>query len=263
MRKIISIARANVSQYLVYRLSFVLWRVRLVLTLLLTFFLWRAAFANRLEVFHYSQAQINTYILLMYVVGDLVFSSRLADLSSEIRNGSIINQLLKPFPFLRLTFIRETVDKFLNLGFGVLEIGLLAWLLKPQLYWQTDGATWLLFILAVGLGATISFFISFCLSLIAFWSTEIWAPRFVFLVLITVASGSYFPLDILPKAVYQFLLLTPFPYFTYLPTKIYLDGASSNYIGLLGLSLLWVFLSYLLARYLWRKGMREFSFFGR
>ncbi len=263
MKKILAIAKASVSQYLVYRLSFVLWRLRAVLGLCLTFFLWRAAFSNRLQVFHYSQAQINTYILLTYVVGDLVFSSRLADLSGQIRNGAIINQLLKPFPFLRFTFIKETVDKFINLGFSVLEIALFVLLLKPELYLQTNGLIWGLFLIAVGIGATISFFISFSLSLIAFWSTEVWAPRFVFNVLLTVAAGSFFPLDILPRAVYQLILLTPFPYLTYLPTKIYLDGASIEYVKLLVIGLVWVFLSYQLALWLWRKGMREFAFFGR
>lgn len=263
MRKILSIAKANIAQYLVYRLSFVLWRFRVILTLFLTFFLWRAAFVNRLQVFHYSQAQINTYILLIYVIGDLVFSSRLADLSGQIRNGAIINYLLKPFPFLQFTFVREVTDKILNLSFGILEISLFVYLFKPELYWQSDLLTWLALFIALMFGIIISFFISFCISLIAFWSTEVWAPRFVFNVLLTVAAGSYFPLDILPKALYQIILLTPFPYFTYLPAKLYLDGFSFRYLPMLVYAAIWVGLSYYFARGLWRKGMREFSFFGR
>jgi ABC-2 type transport system permease protein len=263
MHKALAISKTVFAQYLVYRLSFILWRVRVITTLFLTFFLWSAAYQNKLQVFHYSRAQINTYILLVYLIGMIAYSSRLGDLASQIRNGAIINKLLKPFPFLRFSFVSELVDKVLNLCFGILEILLLLWFFKPEIFWQTDLVALVFSVLAVVLGAIISFFILFSLSLIAFWSTEIWAPRFIFFVLISVASGTYFPLDILPQFFYRLLLLSPFPYFTYLPTKIYLEGISLEHMLLLGLAFLWVIISYFFARFLWRKGMREFSFFGR
>jgi len=263
MRKEFLISKINLAQYLVYRLSFLLWRLRVILTLLLTFFLWSAAFQNRMQVFHYSRMQINTYILLIYILSDLVYSNRLADLANEIRNGAIINWLLKPYSFLRFAFVREATDKLINLGFGIVEIILLVFLLKPAFYWQTDLSSLLIFILAVIFGIVIGFFIFFCLSLIAFWSAEVWAPRFLFSVLIMMLSGQYFPLDILPKPVYQALLLTPFPYFTYLPSKIFLDGFSWRYLSMLIMSGFWAVSSYYFARAIWRKGMREFTFFGR
>jgi len=263
MRKELSIAKTTLAQYLVYRLSFVLWRVRTVFTLLLTFFLWSAAYQSRLKVFHYSKPQINTYILLIFLIGSLVYSSRLGDLASQIRNGTIINYLLKPFPFLRFAFVKEAVDKILNLSFALLEIFILFHIFKPELYWQSSLLSLFFFLVAIVLGSIICFFIFFSITLVAFWSTEIWAPRFVFFVLVSVAAGTYFPLDILPFPLYQLLLLSPFPYFAYLPIKIYLEGINFFYLGLLAISLLWVFISFALARFLWRKGMREFSFFGR
>lgn len=263
MYKYLTIARVYLAEYLVYRLSFVLWRFRVVLSLLLTYFLWTSVYSARLKVFGYSETQILTYILLIYIIGDLVYSSRIADLSSQIRNGGIINYLLKPFSFFGTMFTREGVDKGLNLAFSFLEVGILVFLLKPSLFLQTDLFTWLLVLVAIGTGMVISFFISFAIALIAFWSTEVWAPRFVFNILITVLAGSYFPLDILPHPFYTVLLLTPFPYFAYLPAKIYLEGASLNVLLLTGVGIIWAGLSYLFAKSLWRRGIREFSFFGR
>ena len=120
MRKLLAIAKINLAQYLVYRLSFVLWRVRVILSLFLTFFLWSAVYQNRLSIFNYSRSQIMTYILLIYVIGDLVYSSRVADLSNQIRNGAIINQLLKPISFFHNIFTREITDKLLNLFFSLI-----------------------------------------------------------------------------------------------------------------------------------------------
>lgn len=263
MKKLLAIAKTNLAQYLVYRLSFVLWRVRVILSLFLTFFLWSAAYQNRLDLFNYSFSQIITYILLIYLIGDLVYSSRIADLSGQIRNGAIINQLLKPLPFFHNLFTREITDKLLNLFFSIIEIGLIIFWFRPELFVQTNILTVLLMFLAIIFGVMISFFISFAISLIAFWSAEVWAPRFVFMTLITVLSGSYFPLDILPVFFYRLLLLTPFPYFTYLPTKIYLDGFNFQYLIMVGISGLWVLLAYFFSRALWQKGIKEFPFFGR
>ncbi len=263
MRKLLAIAKINLAQYLVYRLSFVLWRVRVILSLFLTFFLWSAVYQNRLSIFNYSRSQIMTYILLIYVIGDLVYSSRVADLSNQIRNGAIINQLLKPIPFFHNIFTREITDKLLNLFFSIFEVSLVIFWFKPELFVQTNVLTILLMLLAVFFGVIISFFISFAISLVAFWSAEVWGPRFIFMTLITVLSGSYFPLDILPTFFYRLLLLTPFPYFTYLPTKIYLDGFSFQYLGMVAASCVWAVLAYFFVRVLWRKGIKEFSFFGR
>jgi len=263
MQKYLAGARASLAQYLVYRLSFVLWRFRVVLSLLLTYFLWTTVYTGRLQVFSYTETAMLTYVILVYLIGDLVYSSRISDLASQIRNGEIINHLLKPYSFFGVMFTREIVDKLLNVGFSFLEIGGLILIFKPDILIKFDLFTLILAMIAIFLGVAISFFISFAISLIAFWSTEVWAPRFVFIVLITVMAGSYFPLDILPRGFYQFLLWTPFPYFAYLPTKILIDGFSLPYLALTGVALTWVFLSYLLAKGLWRKGMREFSFFGR
>jgi len=263
MHKYLASARANLAQYLVYRLSFVLWRFRSILSLLLTYFLWSTVFIGRLRAFSYTETSMLTYVILVYFLGDLVYSSRVADLASQIRSGEIINHLLKPYSFFGAMFTREVVDKGLNLFFSLLEIGALVLVFKPNFLVQFDLATLALAFVALSLGVAISFFVSFTISLIAFWSTEVWAPRFVFNVLIAVTAGSYFSLDILPKAFYQFLLFTPFPYFTYLPAKILIDGFSWHYFILTFQALIWVLLSYFLAKGLWRKGMREFSFFGR
>jgi len=263
MQKYLALARVNLAQYLVYRLSFILRRVRVVLSLLLTYFLWTTVFTQRLKAFSYSESAMLTYIVLIYLLGEIVYSSRIADLAGQIRSGEVINYLLKPYSFFRVMFTRELVDKLLNLFFSLLEVALLIGIFKPEIIIKSDFLTLSLALGALFLGVIISFFISFTISLIAFWSTEVWAPRFVFTVLITVMAGSYFPLDIFPKVFYQLLLLTPFPYFAYLPTKILLEGFSLQYLAFSGVALVWVLLSYFLAKGLWRKGMREFSFFGR
>ncbi len=255
--------RVSLSQYLVYRLSFILWRLRVVLNLLFVYFLWTAVFSGRASLFGYSQEQMITYVLLIYFLGDIVFSSRTGDLANYIRNGDIINFLIRPIHLFQFMFAREFVDKLINIVFSGLEIVLLVVLFRPDFFVQTDVSAYVLMALGTGLGLISAYFTSLTISLIAFWTAEVWAPRFVYFVLLTVLAGSYYPLDVLPPILYNLLLLTPFPYFAYLPAKIFIEGPNAQFVVMLGMSAVWAYLSYLIARLVWRKGIKEFSFYGR
>jgi ABC-2 type transport system permease protein len=212
MHKFWRFFKISVDEYLVYRLSFVLWRVRVFLGLLIIYFFWQAVFQNNQQVFGYNRAQILTYILLTQIVGGLVISGRTQEVANNIIDGSIINYLLKPFPFLKFVFIRETVDKLINFGFSLIEVGLLILLIKPGIVVAQDSMTYILFISSLFLGAAINFFLSLLISYLAFWTVETWASRFIFMMAVFALNGGYFPLDVLPKPIYQLLLATPFPY---------------------------------------------------
>ncbi len=263
LRKYIQIFKAVVNQYLAYRLNFILWRVRVVLSLILIYFLWWSVVENRIAIFNYSKEQILTYILLFHVISDIVLASRTTDVADNILSGDIINFLLKPFPYFRFLLTKEVADKVLNIGFAVVEAAMFIFIFRPKLFLQTNLAVYPLLLVSLAIGALSYFFISLMLSMIAFWTTQVWAPRFIFLVLISTLAGSVFPIDILPTSIYKLLLLTPFPYFIFLPIKIYLNGLSTELVVPLVMSFFWAVLSFYLARYIWRRGLQEFSFYGR
>jgi len=67
MRAYLEIFRTTIAEYLVYRLSFVLWRVRTVITLLVRYYLWLAIFEKTPVIFGYTESHMLTYILLSSV----------------------------------------------------------------------------------------------------------------------------------------------------------------------------------------------------
>ncbi len=263
MNKLTVIFKTQLLIYFTYRLSFVLWRVRNVLSFIIIFFLWNSIFTQKTLVFSYSAEKMLTYILLVNFMSAIVLSTRTTDIASEIVSGDIINYLTKPISFLSMITTRELADKTINTAFATLEVSLLIYLLQPPLLIQTNILTYAVTLLALVIGAVIAFFISFSLSLVAFWTAETWAPRFVYFILISLLAGTAFPLDILPPALYNFLLLTPFPYLVYLPSIIYLNGITQQTIFLCMIGMVWAIGLYLFTKFLWNKGMREFSFYGR
>src|SRR3989304_8709753 len=202
MRKYWQIFKVTLNEYLVYRLNFIMWRVRMVLGLMIVYFLWWSIFTGRNSFLGYSADQMMTYVLLTNVVGAIILASKTTELAGQILNGDIINLLLKPMPFLRYLLSRGLRDKFINSFFACFEIALLVLLFKPHIILQTNISTYVFFLIAVGMGVIIHFFLSFMLSLFAFWTTEVWAPRFIFWILVTMLAGAYFPLDILPRPIY-------------------------------------------------------------
>ena len=79
-----------------------------------------------------------------------------------------------------------------------------------------------LFSLAALLGFLLYFAILFTIGLLAFWVENSWGPFFLIGIFLEGFGGGLYPIDILPKGLAQILMLTPFPYLIYFPSKIYL-----------------------------------------
>lgn len=250
------------KEYFVYRLNFILWRFRVVLNLLLPLFLWSAVFDKNAVIGNYNKTTFVSYLLYGNLIATFVFGTRTFDISSDINDGRIINTLLKPISFFKYYLAKEMADKAVNLFFAIFEILFLIWLFKLHIVRPNNLFIFLIIFIN---GVLISYFINLSLSFIGFWTTEVWPIRFIFTVLLFFVAGNYFPLDILPPAIYKAVLLTPFPYMFYLPAKILINQqlTISNLFPQLSLSYLWLFGSYLLARLVWKSGIKSFSFWGR
>ena len=263
MKAYVEIFRTTFIQYFIYRVNFLLWRFRVVLGLLIVYFLWLSVFDNQTLIMGYSQQEMLTYILLSSLVSSFVLSTKTADVAGDIVQGYIINIILKPISFFKYHLVRDGADKLVNGILAVMEIALIIAFLKPPILIQDSFVSYFLFSIFLVLGVTIAFFVNMILSLLAFWTVEVWAPRFIFYIIIFFLSGAYFPLDILPKTFFNTLLLTPFPYFYYIPTKVYLDPTSPLIPFFLLMSGFWVTIMYFVTKLFWSSGMRSYAFYGR
>jgi len=260
MRKYYLIFTNSLSEYFAYRLNFILWRVRIVISILITYFLWDSVFAGKSEVFGYSQARMLTYVILITFLTGVVLSTQTHRVASEINLGELSKFLLKPVNYFAFNLSRDLSDKFLNTTFSIVEIILLVLILRPPLVVQTNPYWLSLFAVAIILATILFFEISLILSFIGFWSKETWAPRFIFFILITFLAGTYFPLDIFPKPIYTLLQLLPFTYIVFFPLKIYLGELNSPtlFMGLI-VVFSWIIIFLFTINYLWRAGLKIYT----
>ena len=180
MKKYLQLAKVTFEEYFVYRLNFYLWRFRSLVTFLTLLFFWLAIYGNRVEFLGYQKAQMLTYVVGIAFLRTIVLGSRSVDMADQIRSGGLTKLLLQPIKIIKFWFTRDVVDKLLNLFFTIIEIFIILWLLKLSFYLPHHLSTYFSFTVLSLLAVFLYFFISFFLSVIAFWTEEIWATRWLF-----------------------------------------------------------------------------------
>lgn len=265
MKKYLTVFSVSWSGGFVYRLNFLLWRARSIIVILTVYFLWDAIFRNNQILFGYSRDKILTYVFLTLILRSIILSVRSIDVGGEISDGRLSNYLLKPVNYHVYWFTRDLADKILNIIFSVFEIFILYYLLKPPIFFQTDPLVLIGFGVAIILAIVLNFVLGTITSYTTFWTPgNTWGFWFVYLVIQELLSGLMFPIDILPKVVYKFFMLLPFPYLLYFPANVYLGKITGRDLwqGLIIISL-WIALAgYILSRE-WRAGLIAYQSEGR
>lgn len=258
------IAKNTWDEAVTYRASFILYRLREFLQILSMYFIWAVVVPSNGDFFGYTRSSILTYVLVTAFVSDIVMATRTTQIASEINEGALTNYLIRPLNYLKYHFARDLGDKAMNIIFSFFELGIIIVLLRPPLQLQTQPFNILLFVIAVVFAVVLFFYISVLISFVGFWSNEGWGPRFIFYQMISFFSGSLFPLDLLPKPVYDLFSLLPFGYLTFFPVKLYL-GQLGQFEIIKGFVIMffWIFVLYKFTFFVWAKGLRVYTAQGR
>ena len=258
MNKYLSILVISIQQEFAYKLSFLMWRLRNVMQVLVFFFLWDAAFSNNNDLFGYSKDKILTYAFFLILLRAIVFSSRSVDISGHIGSGEIMNFLIKPISFIRYWMTRDIASKVLNIGFSIVEISILIYFLKPNIFLQDNMFYVFMFLISLIIATFLFFNILLMTNFIPFWVPEVtWGGQFLVIgIIVEFFSGASLPLDILPEQVLNILKITPFPYLIFIPIKIYLGLLSqAEVFNSILIGLIWSFILWILMKKSFAKGL--------
>lgn len=266
LKKYLAIFQISFQQEFMYRFNFIMWRFRNVFQIFLVFFLWDTVFSSPGRIlFGYDRARILTYVFLTIFAKAFVFSARAVDVSGDVARGDLSNYLLRPISYFKYWLTRDISSKMLNLVFAVVEVTVLALILKPDLFFQLN----FIYVFLTGISLIVAMLLFFCIlfivSAIPFWMPEAsWGGNFILIIILEFLSGSLFPIDVLPGVLQNVLYLTPFPYLVFFPIQIYL-GVLSLPVVLKGLliSSAWVGILYLTMKGIWKKGLLAYQAFGK
>ena len=265
-RKYATVFSASWQSEFTYRLNFILWRLRNVLRLLMTYFLWRGVFVSNNNVFGFTQSQMLTYVFLVLLIGSIILSSPSSDnIGGEIANGDLSNYLVKPLGYLKYWFTRDLASKALNLVFAFVEAFVLWLMLRPEISFIVTPEIVIGFVISVFLGMSIYYLMSTSARFVAFWMPEnTWGLAFLILVFVETLSGGIFPLNILPVSIRTILELTPFPYLLYFPVAIFQGKIiGPDLIKTILISGIWTVILFYFTKWLWKKGIKNYGAEGR
>ena len=220
---------------------------------------WTALIGDKATFLGYTRGEMLTYVLALNILRSFVFTGRGWQLVGEISSGKISSYLIRPLSYHGYALSLDLAQKTVHVAAAVFEVGLLALLVRGELFMPRDPVTWVLFGAAVILSSLIFFFLEFTVSCLAFWTSESGGPLFCFELFLQFAAGAFFPLDVLPLALRRALEMTPFPYMVYFPVRVFLEKVSSaEALRLIGMEALWLTAVFIAAMSVWRRGVRAY-----
>jgi ABC-2 type transport system permease protein len=244
--------RANLIMYLAY------WMVSPITYLAV----WTTIANTQGSVSGMTAANFAAYYLTLLPVDILTSSITIYYLSSKIQDGTISNDLLQPVhPVLTNILTNNVAFKALQIiVFVPIWIGLVV-LFRPELTY-----TWQSLVLAVPavvLGYFVRFLMDSTITLIAFWTTRVWAIYNFDMAVAMLLSGAFVPLVLMPGSVQTVAQLLPYQLGLSFPVLVLLNQLPPDKIALnFALQVIWVIALYALFTFMWRRAIRQYSAVG-
>ena len=200
------------------------------------------------------------YFLAVFIVRQFNIVWVIWDFERELISGQLSHRLLQPVDPFWHHFISHIAERWARLPLLVVLIALFFGL-YPQSFWIPSLSSGLIAILMVILAFILRFVIQYNFGLLAFWTErasaieQLWFLAYIFL------SGIIAPLEVFPPLVRDIVMWTPFPYMVYLPSAILIGKAVDVWQGI-AVMMGWMAVSFIINRWLWRKGIKQYSGMG-
>lgn len=207
MKKYIIIALNQATVNLQYKFNTAITLISRTIPIFMFYFLWTSIYKSMdgSKVGNYTKSQMITYIILISLVDFLFNFSHMRELGKQIQEGTLTTLLLRPVSILNqslATFIGKKFFMIIIYLSGILIYGFLGYF-KDILYFAEV-------VMFMVLCFVMFFYLLSFLSTIGFWLIEVWPIQVIILGVYSLFSGSYFPLDLLPKGMYSILKYNPF-----------------------------------------------------
>lgn len=257
------VANISLQNNIEYRWNFFINLIFSFIPFLANIMLWICIYGHNGEAFGFTLKEMLTYYFVILIVENLITNTTTYEVAKDIRLGDISKYLIKPINYMGYNFMKAVPKNLLFIVFGGIPLIILGFFLRGYLTIKISVLNISCFVLALVIGYLINFLLNYLLSILAFFFSEVNSMFVAIDVLKGIITGKLFPISIVPKMLYNFLMITPFQFTAYLPTVILLDKLSVNevYKNLI-IGTLWVILLFVLSKVMWKKGLRKYSAFG-
>lgn len=240
-----------------YRLKSLLWILIPISNNLTLILFWSGAAVN--------MSYISTYYVLMTIGGLLLTSHVEYEVAEyDIKQGQLVNYLMKPVSYYWMNFIGELPYRVLQSFYALLIIGTFMIFFRGNLAITLNPWHIPLVIIIFILGYLLSFTFKLSTAYLSFWFTEIRGVYELITITYIVLSGSVMPLQWYPPIIQKITHVLPFAYSAYFPV-IALQGAVSLHglISIIAVQGGWICILMIVHNKMWKEGIKQFTAVGQ
>lgn len=272
LRKYYKIFRASLVERMTYRADFLLGTFLRFLPMLTTILLWQAVYAgaarsrNASSLDGFTKNELIAYLLLVNI--SRMFSSMpglAGGIARDVREGTIKKYLIQPVDLIAYLLSYRVAHKASYIVASALPYAILFFLCRGFFAGlvPADPLTWLAYLTALVLSFLVGFFFEVCVGMVGFWFLEVTSLLYITMTLNFFVSGHMFPLDLLPHPWDAVLKGLPFQYLAYFPAVVFLGKVRGPGLAQgLAIEAAWALGFFLLARWLYSRGLRRYGAYG-
>lgn len=266
--KYLAIFRVSLAERMTYRGDFFLATIFRFLPMVTTILLWQAIYEGagkmQSEMAGFRYRDMIAYLLLTHI--SRMFSSMpnlAGGIARDVREGTLKRYLLQPMDMIGYLLAYRVAHKAAYIVTSFIPYALLFFVCRGFFDGLPDPATLGAYAISLILAFLVGFFFEASVGMVGFWFLEVTSLLYIVMTVNFFISGQMLPLDLLPEPWAGLLKFLPFQYMAYFPAAVFLGKIQGTelWFYLLG-ELLWAVFFMVLARVLFRLGLRRYSAFG-
>jgi ABC-2 type transport system permease protein len=254
--------KTTLAMMLQYRAALLIWMIGQVLEPLVFLIVWSiVSISSGGSIGGYTTGDFAAYFIVLMLVNQFTYTWIMYEFEYRIREGILSFALLKPVHPIHSDIADNVSSKLITLPIMILiAIGL-----AVGFHASISLVPWaiVVFIPVLLLAFMVRFLLEWTLAQAAFWTTRVSAINQTYFTLMLFLSGQLAPLTLLPQPVQVAADILPFRWMIGFPVELLLGRLTPvEALTGLGAQLAWLLLGYVLLRFVWRAGVRNYSAVG-
>jgi ABC-2 type transport system permease protein len=237
-----------------------------LIELVVVLVVWKSVFSSSGQeiINNYSLEQMLLYVTVANFFSQASKGTGIGTFQREIYDGSLTKYLIYPLSFFSYklgTFLPRSFFAVLQL---FLILSIMSFISNIPVFNVLNFFTFCSGLLCLVFACLIFFFMLSIVEMLAFWYDNVWALGYVLQFSIIFLSGKVIPLDLFPEYLQTILSFSPFPLLAYKPASIFIGKLNHvEIIYTLLASCFWLIIFYLLAKKLYKIGLKQYTGVGQ
>lgn len=221
------------------------------------YFLWQAIYGSQDTLAGFTVPQMTTYIAVSWMARAFYFNNLDREIASEIRDGSVAVQLIRPYNYLFVKMMQGFGEGLFRLLLFMVPGLFIVCLIFPVSL-PTDPKVWLIYLVMLFFSFLINSQINILTGLFAFFVENNEGMMRMKRVMVDLFSGVVVPIAFFPGWLSGIMQWLPFQAITYLPSSVFTGRTPLAEAGsVMGLQLFWFLLLLVPIWLTWRSARKR------